>query len=316
MVRLMRFPLSMIVVVVLVAACGATGGPPTPSPTAAPQGGYPGWPPNATFELIPIPVSSELIVGPNRLLVNVVTSQNEPVADPDRQVDLQLYNLATDPATPAFATTTTYLSTIEGRPGLYRAEVDFPSAGEWGLEAIAHEADGSTRTGRMVFPVRQTGTTPAIGAPAISSETPTAQTEAEIAAISTDDDPDPDFYGQSVVEALEAGEPFTLVFATPAFCATAACGPTLDLVKTAAADFKDSMSFIHVEPYVLKQVEGGLQPELDEQNFPIPVDAVNQWGLQTEPYVFVVDADGNVAAKFEGVASDEELRAAFDAVAD
>ncbi|HEX2076803.1 MAG TPA: hypothetical protein VHG08_03815, partial [Longimicrobium sp.] len=33
-----------------------------------------------------------------------------------------------------------------------------------------------------------------------------------------------------------------------------------------------------------------------------------QWGLPTEPYVFVVDSSGNVTAKFEGIASAEELR--------
>jgi hypothetical protein len=303
------------VVSLLVAACGVTGTPPSPSPATPPVGGYPGWPPNATFELIPIPVSTELVAGENRMLVNLVTSENEPLASPDRPVDLQLYDLAADPATPAVTAEATYLPTVEGRPGLYRAQVNFPRAGEWGLEAIAHESDGSTRTGRMVFPVREVGTTPAIGAPAIASETPTAQTEADIAQISTDDDPDPDFYVESVDQALEAGEPFALIFATPAFCATAACGPTLDLVKAAAADYKDQMAFIHVEPYELDQVEGRLQPVLDDRNLPIPVPAVNEWGLQTEPYVFVVDGDGNVSAKFEGIASDEELRAAFEAAA-
>ena len=52
---------------------------------------------------------------------------------------------------------------------------------------------------------------------------------------------------------------------------------------------------------------------LTEDNLPIPVDATNIWGLPTEPYTFVVDANGKVTAKFEGIASTEELRAAFDA---
>ncbi len=311
----------MVLLLSLVAAfavvgCGAVGGAPTPSPRLTQQGGYPGWPPNATFELIPIPVSNELVVGENRLLVNLVTSQNEPLADPNRRVDLNLYNLAADHETAAVSASATYLPTIEGRPGLYRAEVELGAAGQWGLEAVAHEADGSTRTGRRVFAVGETGTTPRIGAPAPASETPTAESASEIAEISTDDEPDPDFYEQSVDAALEAGRPFALVFATPAFCTSATCGPTLDLVKAAAADFKERMSFIHVEPYRLHTVDGRLQPELSDRNLPIPVDAVNQWGLPTEPYVFVVDADGNVSAKFEGIASDEELRAAFEAVAE
>jgi hypothetical protein len=301
-------------IAMLAAACGA-GGAPTPSPTAAPAGGYPGWPPGATFELIPVVVSTELVVGPNRLLVNLLDSATEPLADPDRRVDVQLYDLAADPGTPASSAQASYLPTIEGRPGLYRAQVELDRAGDWGLEVIAHEPDGGTRTGRMVFPVREQGSTPAIGAPAPSSETPTAASAEEIAQISTDDDPDPDFYLQSVDEALAAGEPFALVFATPAFCSSATCGPTLDLVKSVAAAYRDRLTFIHVEPYRLQTVDGRLQPELNDRNLPIPIDAVNQWGLPTEPYVFVVGSDGAISAKFEGIASAEELRAAFEAVA-
>ena len=44
------------------AACGAPGGAPTPSPVQAPVGGYPGWPPNVTSDLIPYPVSTEIVV--------------------------------------------------------------------------------------------------------------------------------------------------------------------------------------------------------------------------------------------------------------
>lgn len=310
----MRFSLLAAALALLIAACGAGGGPPTPSPSPVRQGGYPGWPPNATSELIPIPVSTELVPGQNRFLVNLLTSTNEPLADPSREVVLRLYDLAADPQTPAVTTTATYLSTGESLPGLYRAQVELGRPGEWGLEVIAREADGSTRTGRMVFPVRETGTTPAIGAPAPMSQTPTADTPAEIAQISTDDQPDPDFYRRSVDEALAAGEPFALVFATPSFCTSATCGPTLELVKAAAVDYKDELTFIHVEPYELQSTDGVLQPELSDRNLPIPIDAVNQWGLPVEPYVFVVDRDGNVSAKFEGIASEDELRAAFEAV--
>ncbi len=297
----------------MLGACSAVGGAPTPTPRAPPAGGYTGWPPNVSSELLPIPVSTELVVGQNRLLVNLIGPSNEQLASPDRPVTLNLYNLSADPTTPAQTVQAAYTPTVEGKPGLYRAEVEFGTAGEWGLEAVTTDADG-TRSGRMIFPVRQNGTTPRIGEPARTFESPTATNAREIAQISTDNDPDPDFYRQSVAGALESGDPFVLVFATPAFCTSATCGPTLDLVKGVAADYKDDLTFIHVEPYRLETVDGALQPELSEQNLPIPIDAVNQWGLPTEPYVFVVDADGRVAAKFEGIASEEELRGAFDAL--
>lgn len=294
----------------LVATACSAGTSTTPTPAS-----YTGWPPNATSELIPFPVSTEIVVGPNRLLVNLLDDSNTSIAAADRPVTINLYDLAVNPAQPAFTAPATFMTTIAGLPGLYRATVQFSRAGAWGLETVTTEANGAHRTGRMIFEVRAAGTTPAIGASAPSSDTPTATDAAGIAAISTDDDPNPDFYATSVAAALTAHMPFVLVFATPAFCQSATCGPTLDVVKQAAADYTGRLTFIHVEPYQLQMKDGHLQPVLTAENLPIPVDVVDQWGLPTEPYIFVVDASGKVSAKFEGIAAEDELRAAFDAVA-
>ena len=167
----------------------------------------------------------------------------------------------------------------------------------------------------MIFTVRPSSTTPAIGAPAPASDTPTADTPAEINALSTDTDPDADFYGTSVADALAEGRPFLLIFSTPAFCKTRTCGPALDIVKSVAPQFKEEIEFIHVEPYRLELVDGEPRPVLGEQNQPLVVESALEWGLPTEPYIFVVDADGQVAAKMEGVASADELEQALSEVA-
>ncbi len=293
-----RKSLALVALVLIVAACTAAD---------------PGWPPEQTnFALIPAPVNAEVAVGENRMLFNVLDRQNKSVASADRPLALRFFHLASSRTQPQVEADASYMPTIEGRPGLYRATVDFDRAGEWGVEATATEADGSKRIGRFVFPVRESGTTPLIGAQAPASDTPTASTAEEIAGITTDDDPDPDFYRQSVAGALAAHQPFLVIFATPAFCTSATCGPTLDTIKSVAQDFKDRMTFIHVEPYELELIDGHLRPVLSANNLPISVAATVEWGLPTEPYVFVVDADGKVAAKFEGIAAPDELRSAFE----
>ena len=305
---------ALVVIACFAIACQAVGqAVPTPTAAQAPSGGYPGWPPNVASDLIPIPVSTELVVGPNRMLVNLITQKNEPLASATRPVEFRLYNLAADAATPKVQTPATFLPTIEGKPGLYRANVSFDAAGDWGLETITTEQDGSHRSGRMIFSVLAEGTTPAIGEQAPTTTTPTATTADEIARVSTDNDPDPDFYKLSEADALAQHKPFVIVFATPAFCRTATCGPTLDVIKSAAADYKDKLTFIRVEPYELTYENGQLQPVLTKDNLPVPVDATNIWGLPTEPYTFVVDSSGKVTAKFEGIVAPEELHAAFDA---
>ncbi|HUP83193.1 MAG TPA: hypothetical protein VM284_03275 [Candidatus Limnocylindria bacterium] len=302
--------------IVLSALAAACSGGPGASTTPGTPASYAGWPPNATYPLIPVPVSSELVVGPDRLLVNLLdASTNASVAAADHPVQLRLYYLAADAANPALTADGIYMTTISQLPGLYRANVTLDRAGEWGLEAILDPGTANERTGRFIFDVAQSGTSIALGATPPTEDTPTATDAAGIAAISTDDDPDPDFYTTSIADALAAKEPFVVVFATPAFCRSATCGPTLDLVKSAAADFKGHLTFIHVEPYELALSDGHLQPLLDANNNPIPIEAVDDWGLPTEPYVFVVDSAGKVSAKFEGLASLDELTAAFAAVA-
>ena len=73
------------------------------------------------------------------------------------------------------------------------------------------------------------------------------------------------------------------------------------------------MTFINVEPYKLEYTNGSLQPVLTGQDL-TPVEATTAFKLSTEPYVFVVGADGKVSASFELVFSPAEIEAAIRAV--
>ena len=130
----------------------------------------------------------------------------------------------------------------------------------------------------------------------------------DVSKISTDPTPDPAFYQTSVADALAAHKPFMLVFATPKFCQTAQCGPTLDLLKPVAAANPD-VTFINVEPYKLQDVDGQLQPVLDpnKQNSLIATDVTDEWGLLSEPWIFAVDRDGIVRGSYELTITDAEL---------
>ena len=284
------------------------------APTASGAPAYPGWPGAPDFQnptdFIPTLVSSELAVGENRFLLTLIDDQNEPLASADVDVELRFYELATEPAQPAVTVPATFLP-VDERNGLYRAAVEFTCSGEWGVEVVARQAGVADRSARVIFPVRPESSTPAVGDLVPPTSTPTADDPVTIASISTDDDPDPDFYRTSVDDAITSSEPFVVVFATPAFCQTRTCAPALDHVKAAADEYKDGLTFIHVEPYELEERDGQLQPVLvDGQLDPVP--AVDEWGLLTEPYTFVVDGDARVVAKFEGIAGQDELRAAFE----
>ena len=89
------------------------------------------------------------------------------------------------------------------------------------------------------------------------------------------------------------GKPLIVVFATPAFCLSATCGPIVSELTSVKDKYAGRANFIHVE--VVKD------PHLldDGRSSAEWVDTVREWGLPTEPWTFLVDAQGLVRAKFE-----------------
>ena len=187
--------------------------------------------------MVPIVVSSELVVGSNRFLFGLTDTQNRPIASPELATTARFYDLVADPSTPVAEAPGTFIWTVPDELGLYHTTADFPRAGPWGVEIVASVAGQPDMTARAIFDVREASTTPTIGAAAPASDTPTATDAAGIAAISTDPAPNPAFYRTSVKDALAAGRPFVLVFSTPLFCTSRTCGPTLETVKAAAAPY-------------------------------------------------------------------------------
>ena len=118
-------------------------------------------------------------------------------------------------------------------------------------------------------------------------------------------EPDPGLYDMTVADALASGRPSLVAFATPLFCSTATCGPQLQVLSALRERHDGGVNFIHIEvyenPHEMKQdfSAGRVSPHMEE------------WGLLTEPFTFVLDSDGRVASKFEGFATEEELETAL-----
>lgn len=249
-------------------------------------------------------------------MFSFLDAKNVPVAAPDRPVTVKFYDLGKDSATPAATAEATFIWAIENSVGVYVANADLPAAGTWGAEFVTTPPGSSApETIRMQFEVQPTSSVVAIGDPAPPSKTPTlAGVGGDVSRISTDSDPVKAFYETSVADAVAARKPFVLVFATPKFCTSAQCGPTLDRIKPIAAAHPD-LTFINVEPYELQWTNGQLQPVLSGNPPTLtPVPAVNEWRLAAEPWVFVVDGNGRITASLMLIFGDEELEAAIKAV--
>lgn len=143
--------------------------------------------------------------------------------------------------------------------------------------------------------VKQRTEAPDVGAAAPATRTPTLAT-ATIEQLTTARVPDPELYRSSIADAIDAGAPFVVVFATPKYCTSRLCGPVVDVVSTVRRAHADAgIRFIHVEIYE------GNDPTKGENRW------VREWKLPSEPWVFVVGEDGVVRERFEGTVSVREL---------
>ena len=303
--------LAVLVTATLLAACTTGGGGPTPVATA--PAGESGSPAASGPSVIPV-IIGQHEAGPSRFVFSFLDpASNLPAASPDRTATVAF--VAPGQTDPGEAVPSEFVWAIEGERGEYIAQTEFSAPGEWKAVFTTSAPDSPEESIGVTFDVQEELPTVDVGAPAPASDTPTAaDVDGDLSRLSTDEDPDPSFYELSVADALAEGTPFVLVFATPAFCLSAQCGPTLDRVKATAASAPDDIAFINVEPYQLAVTEGRLQPVLDANGQLQSVPSVDEWGILSEPWIFAVDGEGIVRGSFEGLATDSELQAAFEAI--
>jgi hypothetical protein len=142
---------------------------------------------------------------------------------------------------------------------------------------------------------------PAVGAKAPASATPTlASAHGAVSTLTTRVPPDRALLRYSIADSLAAHRPFVVTFATPRFCTSRTCGPVVDVVDYVRRQLGQSrLRFIHVEVYTRNR------PALGYNRW------MRKWGLRSEPWTFLVGADGVIKAKFEGSVSADELEAAI-----
>ena len=323
-----RSMVAFAVAVVIFAACttpGSSGSGPSPTgggatcaTSPAVQGTPQGWDVSSqhpsVFPQI-INQAGTIACGPTRLMFSFLDPNNVPVAKPDRTVDVQLFDLGVDPARPVAKGPATFIWAIEPSVGVYVFDTELKSAGTYGVQFTTAAGGAAPETIRSGFDVQPTSSVIAIGDKAPASKTPTVtDVGGDLAKISTDTSPVKAFYETPIADAVAAKKPFVVAFATPKFCTSKQCGPTLDRLKPIAAKHPD-VTFINVEPYKLEFKDGSLQPVLcGDPPMLCPTDVTKDWRLPTEPWVFVVDKDGIVRGSFMLIFSDDELEASIKAV--
>ena len=274
----------------LLAACGrgpadgAASATPTPTSAASAAPVSPAVArvaPDAEPVLNVISASFEQLTGTHPFAFGIVGPDNAPVTGAD--VNLWVVPQA-GTGEPAGPFPTTYQE-VEGQPlGLYVTEVELTEAGPTSFVAVT--GDGRAGADDVQVATPETSAIPAPGQEAISVATPTEKKDLGFETICTLDPPC-GMHDISLDDALAEGRPVVLAFATPAFCQTAVCGPSIGVVEGVRQD-KDwgDVAFVHCEIYT----DAGQTV----------AEPVSEWQLPSEPWLFTIDADGRIADRTDG----------------
>ncbi len=192
------------------------------------------------------------------------------------------------------------------------ATVDIPAPGWWRLAITVTRGGSSAATTATIAALDPGGTAP-LGGPAPWVRTPTlADVGGDVRELSTDPLPDLRMYRTSTVDALAAHQPFVLVVDSTRFRTSPACGKALVLVRY-FLDRWPSLAMIHLEPFEYTLVTDTPVLEGTLSN-PTLVPAAAAWGIGADPWpstsmpwIFVVDGNGIVRAKYPGVSGTADI---------
>jgi hypothetical protein len=248
--------------------------------------------------------------GTNDVLLSVFDESGRSLAEEGLPVELEFVGphgsrLRARPAIERFAT--------YGR-WLYRARAPLPEIGRWGVDVSA-DIDGVAQVGSATVEVSPDVGTPALGSSVPGGDTPTMRDARSLMHhISSDPEPLTAFYTWSLDEALAHQQPTVFVLDSYAFRPNAACGGALGILHEVFIDYP-GLTVIHAEPWNMTHGSEGGMLQLDPPGGPaVLTEYARAWGIDEPPWVFVIDRDGRLHAKFSGIIGSDELRAAISSV--
>lgn len=178
-------------------------------------------------------------------------------------------------------------------PGVYFSKITVPAPGVWIAAAVA--PDGPSQGVGVSHVYVGEPKVAVVGSKATPVKTPVATSGRALREICTRKPPDP-LHSISLSDALANGKPTVVVFSTPLLCQSQLCGPVTDEVILEYEKYgKAKANFIHVEEFLPGPKLKVPAPTLENQS-----PGFKAWGLQTEPWVVVVDKHGTIRARFEG----------------
>jgi len=188
-----------------------------------------------------------------------------------------------------------------GSRGLYTMQFNFINQGKHLLVAKILTEKGFIENVDISFDVGAETIAPAVGQLAIKSNTKTYNSVDNPSQLTTGSNYNQDLYKYTLAEAIKMNRPVVVVFASPAFCINAVCGPQVETLSLLADKFSTKAEFVHVDLYEHpEKVQGDLSAAIISQ-------AIREWRLPSNEWTFIIDEQGVITARFQGFVTFDEL---------
>jgi hypothetical protein len=200
--------------------------------------------------------------------------------------------------------------------GVYEADdVTLERPGVWSVEVTADIPEAGAHRLEAAFPVAAEPTLLVPGDEALRTENLTMSSEdAPPEAIDSRAQdgapvPDPKLHRFTIAEAIQQGRPALVLFATPLYCTSQFCGPTVDGLEALSKAYAEKAVYIHVEIW------------RDFQNSVVN-EAAADWLWPdrtkdlTEPWLYLIGADGTVLDRWSPLFDPDEVAAELEALPD
>jgi hypothetical protein len=284
-----RLPLLILFVMSVASGCGPGQTGNTAQPT-----------PGVQAVLITSP--GEVLVGRKERFPIGILDHNTPVTD--ATVRIHLFYLGSGGPQSRGDFDATFKGDGLNGAGVYVARPSFDVAGQWRADITALRPNGAHGVTTIAFDVNASPLAPGPGQPAPRTHNLTAADVPDVSYIDSGNPPD-DMHSISIADAIAQHRPTLVIFASPAFCTSRICGPEVDVVKSLEAEYGGRLTFIHVEVYT------NFKPDPSKRTY---AQAVLDWRLQSEPWIFLISPGGVIQSRFEGPAARDEVKAAIDSL--
>ncbi len=298
-----------LLIAALAAACGAGQKPASSTPAPADEVLPPRWTDASESGLHAILATTDIAQGPQRFAL-VLTDGNGLVSLPVVQMRTYYYREGFGSGrreSPTETVTARYHEFPLGTRGIYVTSLDFNELGDWAVEADVPRPDGSVLKAAVRFSIGYRTHSLPVGTSAGASVNRTLKDVPSIAYLTTGSHRDPGLYQITVADALKTGKPTVVVFASPAFCTNAVCGPQVEVLSEVREEYGMRANYVHIDNYENPQeIQGDLSKAVLSKH-------LAEWGLTSQEWTYVIGRDGNITARFENFAPREEIEDALEA---